>query len=1538
MAVCSRKSLPPAPLPQYRERVRRPCLHTITHLPSYHLRGYPVAFYATETSLLFTLWRYPFMTTPHDNSLAINPPSLPKGGGAIQSIGKGWGAVGASGAATFQIPLPLSAGRGSAPQLGLSYSSAAGNGLCGMGWNLSRDAITRRTQKGTPAYTCDDEIVGPGGDVLLPERNAQGAIVSTQVDRFRGQALSVSYKVTRHFPRVEGSFARIEYWQSSDTDTGFWLVHGADGSLHLYGKRDSAKLFPVDAPHKVAEWLLEESVSVTGEHLLYEYRCEDSRNLPADDDRDHSTQRYLTRVRYGNLTAHAPLYLWDEASLPQHWHFDLVLDYGERSMEQAAIPAYVASQSWPVRPDPVASFAYGFEVRTLRRCQQVLMFHHFDELGSAPVLVNRLWLEYGQCQGYSLLTAAISQACEGEELHELPPLEFRYEHFDLARRQYHRFEQMPGLDDGQTYQLVDLYGEGLAGVLYREDNAWRYREPMRDFTEGDPDAVTYGPWKQLPAQPLADSRKPLRQFLSDLTGDGRLDWIMAQPGFSGFFSLDPDRSWSGFTPFNAFPLEFFNPQGQLADLMGEGLHDLAMIGSRSVRLYASGRENGFERACEVLHDEDALPLPSDSRHELVAFSDVLGSGQQHLIRIRHNELRCWPNLGRGVFGKSFKLASLPFTHDEFDASCIRLADLDGSGAADLIYLDSEHARIFINQGGNGLDAPVLQAWPQGRRYDNTWQVSVADLQGLGCSSLVISIPHRAGEHWRLDFNDGCKPYLLAASNNNMGAATQAFYRSSALEWLEEKTEKLARGESAVCGLPFPVHVVVRQVQHDEITGNTLTQRLQYRCGYYDGQEREMRGFGLVLATDTAADVASETPHSPPLLTKTWYHTGRSIDEVLEQTNASDSQARVLGPTLLLRHDEASGEDTALPDIDRSLRQEVARALSGQMLRSEVFGFDGDARDALPYSVQQVRLGVRLLQPSSEHQRHAVLLPMTLETLVYQYERLMDDPQCNHSVQLRADRYGAVTHAVTIAYARRKHEIDTPPYSDEHEQTWWRDAFDPAQHRFYFSESRAQAIHLTVDPQYWRLGLPYQTRANAWSLSKAEVRLDQLSYEALLANDGLLGATAPRTLTALALQRYQGCAEGTANFLALADFSETAELDDTALQAYADVLEPAALDAKLIELGYTRMPAFLPAEPSRVLWSVRSGYATYGGAEAFYKVLAYRQSPAVGETRVEYDRYQCLPIKVIAADGCTTQAVYDYRSLQPVQITDPNDNQQQASYDAFGRLSLSSFHGTEMGEPVGFAPLNGQTMAGSIAEAIADDAAGLGDWASAYVYESDSWMGEPPAEGVADEFAIAQQVNAGRVTLNGRLRASARYQWHLGLLDAESAETLTPLVTQSRQPVRVAMFQADRYPGDPERQVRMSIDSFDGFGRSLQSKQRVEPGLAYQVDEDGALMPGEIQADPRWRVSERVEHDTKGQVIRVYRPYFANSDRYINDDSQRGAEHGYHDLQFYDALGRPTETWTAAGWLRRQRYAPWYSISEDENDTAEEVLAMRAANA
>ncbi|OUM09168.1 toxin [Pseudomonas syringae] len=1428
---------------------------------------------------------------------AVATPSLPKGGGAIQSIGKGWGAVGSSGAASLEIALPVSPGRGYAPALSLGYQSTSGNGLFGLGWNLSHGHVARLSSKGVPVYNDDDVMLGPSGETWLPERDDKGALVTTQVSSYNGQDLNATYQVLRYFARVEGAFDRIEHWFIDPVDPGFWLIHGADGSLHLYGKRASSRIADPTDMNRVAEWLLEESMNAVGEHILYEYKPEDGQGLPDDPPRDFSAQRYLSRVRYGNAEAHLMLYLWDEGLLNTlHWHFDLLFDYGERVTSAEPPPGYGEQFIWPVRSDPHSSFAYGFELGNVRLCRQVLMFHHFPkELGDSPLLTQRLLLEYQQTAlNYSLLSAAHSEAWDGTDWRQVdqqPPMQFQYTDFSHLAPVYTPLEFPAGLNDGQHYQMVDLYGDGLPGVLYQSDNAWLYREPIRD-TSGSADDVAYGPYQALPHIPVADSATPVRQALTDLTGDGRLDWVIAQPGMAGFFTLNPDRSWSRYATFSAFPTEFFHPLGQMADLIGDGLSDLALIGPRSVRLYANRRNDGFASAVNVPHDEDRLPLLSDSPTELVAFSDILGSGQQHLIRIRYNEIRVWPNLGRGRFGKGRLFASLPFTYETFDASRVRLADLDGSGASDLLYLQPDCFQVFMNEGGNGLAPGFDQPWPEGVRYDRFCQFSAADLTGLGVSSLVLTVPHMTPRHWSFYYaadraGSVYKPYLLKATDNNMGAAGEVRYRSSAQEWLDEKHELRAAGKAAVSELPFPVHVVVRQTVQDKITGNTLTQLFRYRQGFYDPHERKFRGFGLLLQTDTETPVQPQKGFTAPVLTKTWFHTGRHPVRPCDDYDRSDTEARLPGESLLTTYDATEQADRPVTEPDEDTLREMARSLAGSILRSEVFGLNADQQPGVLYSTQSYRYLVRQLRALNQYQRHASMLPLGLEVITYRYERdELEDPMCEHDVSLAWDRYGSTVHAVKVNCARRKQPHDTPPFEDAHQQRWWLESHDEAQQQVYLTEIRAEAIHLE-GAQSWRLGLPYRSRSNAMAVEKSALPTTQISYEHFVDPQGPL-AGIPRTLTGLSVQRYIHCGDGEATFQALPDATEIAELDDQALGAYQRVMDTATLVKKLIDIGYQQMPGFLPAD-SLNLWSVKRGFATYAGPENFFRPVTFRPSRSHGWSHVEYDAYSLFTTRVTDPAGCVTFAEYDYRVLQAKRIIDANQNSQEADYDAFGRLWATSFYGTERGEEVGFPPLN---RTGHY-------------WAS------------------ASEAALQPEYALGR-------QASALYY---------DGNTALGLVTV---PLASAALVADRYPEDPDQQIRISMASIDGFGRTLQTRQKVEDGDAYAVDQWGNFemeggKPKIVHASPRWRVSERVEYNNKGLAVRVYRPYFTNSHRYVNDASIRS--HNIVDKQFYDPLGRPTITLIAKGWMRRQTYRTWYVISEDENDTAEEVLANRkgAAN-
>src|SRR4029079_4702589 len=80
--------------------------------------------------------------------------SVPSGSGTIDGMGESFSAQLSTGIATFSVPLPLPRARGGAePALSLSYSSASGLGIAGMGWEIGVPSIARQTDRGVPKYS-----------------------------------------------------------------------------------------------------------------------------------------------------------------------------------------------------------------------------------------------------------------------------------------------------------------------------------------------------------------------------------------------------------------------------------------------------------------------------------------------------------------------------------------------------------------------------------------------------------------------------------------------------------------------------------------------------------------------------------------------------------------------------------------------------------------------------------------------------------------------------------------------------------------------------------------------------------------------------------------------------------------------------------------------------------------------------------------------------------------------------------------------------------------------------------------------------------------------------------------------------------------------------------------------------------------------------------------------------------------------------------------------------------------------------------------
>src|SRR5262249_33481383 len=228
-------------------------------------------------------------------------------------------------------------------------------------------------------------------------------------------------------------------------------------------------------------------------------------------------------------------------------------------------------------------------------------------------------------------------------------------------------------------------------------------------------------------------------------------------------------------------------------------------------------------------------------------------------------------------------------------------------------------------------------------------------------------------------------------------------------------------------LPFPVHVVERVTTYDRVSRNRFVTRYTYHHGYFDGVEREFRGFGRVDQLDTeelgaltasgelpASDNVDAASYVPPVLIRTWFHTGAflehgPISKQLEREYHAEPGLLDEQPRAMLL------EDTILPDgVTGSDAREACRALKGSILRREVYAVDGTEAELRPYVASEQSYTIVPIQPRGSG-KFAVFLVHPRESIEFHYERKLyeigdkrlADPRVTHAVTLECDAFGNV---------------------------------------------------------------------------------------------------------------------------------------------------------------------------------------------------------------------------------------------------------------------------------------------------------------------------------------------------------------------------------------------------------------------------------------------------------------------------------------------------------------------------------------------------
>lgn len=1486
------------------------------------------------------------MENQNTAAVTVAPLSLPKGNGTISGMGETLGGISQDGMLSLSLPFPLSPGRGDVPALSLNYHSGAGNGPFGMGWSCPVMSVARRTARGFPRWQDNDEFTGPDGEVLVP------ASASERRTTLRGQSLPECL-VTSYRPRTERHQYVIERWQPVNhvADT-FWIILTPDGGLHCLGKTAQARVADPQTSDAVAVWLLEESVNIRGEHQYWQYHAENNTGCDAQESAEHpqaGAQRYLSRVFYGNITpSDLPFVLNTPPVQVADWLFCVGFDYGDYGSGPA--PAFEPVADWAVRQDRFSDYRYGFEIRTRRLCRRVLMYQRVkqlqgdSELSTEMSLSGSLRFIYDESPVLTTLVAALREgapAADGEQA-SLPPLEFDWqEPAGSAGAQWLPVTDLANLNPLQSWQMVDLYGEGVPGILYRDEQAWWYCSPLGDSTGG----ITWSVPAPLPVTPFPAGHA----LLMDLTHSGKPDWIVTQPGIQGYFTLSPDNSWSSFIPLAALPTEFFHSSAQLQDLTGDGDPDLVLIGPGSVRLWQAN--DACWTPAQTVDSAGPVPLPVAGRNarRAVIFSDVLGSGQQHLVEIGADGVTVWPTLGYGRFGDARKLPGFSVLAEEFSPSRLYLADTDGSGANDILYVESDRIRIFLNESGNRFTETAPVRFPDGVRFDDSCQLQMADLQGLGVTDILLTLTHPQVQHWCCHLNTS-RPWLLSAMNNNMGTHHTFTYRSSVHYWLEEKKQ----APDAVCHLPFPVHTLWKHTAADEITGNRLTSEARYYQGVWDAQERELRGFARVEQRDTTLTPATETD-TPPLLIRNWYATGvENIDSQLFSQYWQDDTHHLAFYTPKLTVWQ-NNSDQPLPAQDD--RWWLQRAFRGCLLRSESYGQDGSAQQGIPYTVSESRWQARRLSQASGVS--PVVMVMPLESRSYHYERIIADPVISQSVNLKLNAEGLPVDILSISYPRRPAVSSADYPATLQPVSVVSDSLDDQQQNIYLSRVRARFFTvMAADTGGWLMGVADEQRNDVCQLPADRSPTAGFCHENLTGPGGIMATKEAQenadtwyekgvwTFAGKQKIRYttsQGDnpLTGAPTVQALVAFTETAVLDNTVFS----LTQAVTLTEKMLtDWGYFRMVDAVTADTNApvTIWGARQGYTDYGGQAQFWRPEAQRATLLTGKNRIHWDKHHCLPTGMTDAAGLTTTLTQvDYRFMLPVMMKDINDNQHQIIADSFGRPVGSRFSGTEGGNPVptGYSDLASVpfTVPKNVTEALA--LTGRIPLASFSVIAVDSWM---KPVGTAPLLMNGAQLKttlsaAGVISPDDRLYVLA-WQRYLRRHQTD-ADVLALNLWLGQQKNRLPPHQldvmTDRYDrgeGSELQQHRQTVRFSDGMGRPVQVAVRHENGIPEWLWTPGGLTKSDGKtSDTRWAVSGRTEYNNKGLPVRTYQPFFLNDWRYVSDDSAR--QDLYADTLFYDATGRHIRTRTAKGYLRRTGYYPWFTVSEDENDTAEEVSAL-----
>ena len=721
--------------------------------------------------------------------------------------------TGFSGEANITIPIAIPPGRANVmPDLKLTYSSSAGNGWIGLGWDIGIGSIQRQTRFGLDYNNNND---GNGkSSFVFQSPGASGDLV------FLG---SGNYGL-----KIETNFARFSYV------SGAWVVTAKDGTKYYYGTTQDSQ--QRNSSSQTYKWCLDKILDTNGNFMTISYLSDNG-------------EIYVSEIRYtGNGST-------------QPTNFVKFYYMGRSdSMTYGIGPNLVKVRNLLRAIEITASGTkvgiYGFEYQQAYHTQEPILYKVIQYDGNATYSTYNYQITGGTSLPPIVITfynneIELPAGGHSPESHALPGYKYIIGDFDGNGRAdymwiaYNSNKRVVYLSTGSgafngnsstanysysatnwSFATGDFNGDGKTDYLmvnkaynnechvYLSNGSGFPSTPV--ITAGNVTGNKYSTWLF---------------FTGDFNCDGRTDIMYINPvdgqravhlnGGSGTFNSAITGSATGSSYATArFVTGDFNDDGK-TDYMAVHANGAA------TEVFLSNGSGGFTKVTSsggYYANIQALKFET---------GDFNGDGKTDYmwVNAQNNTTYTYLATGNGQFASPETSSAGGNYAGLWD---LYTGDFNGDGKTDILWGKAGSNPVVYLSKGNGTFSSAITSsatFPSG-----SWKFAAGDFNGDGRADMIFldAATSTTNRSRLVALTNPTTPKSLLQSIKNMTGGTTTFeYKSSA--------------SFSNTMLPYVMPLVTKLTRNDGL-GNTAVTQYHYEKGLHNYPLREFWGFGYVKTT------------------------------------------------------------------------------------------------------------------------------------------------------------------------------------------------------------------------------------------------------------------------------------------------------------------------------------------------------------------------------------------------------------------------------------------------------------------------------------------------------------------------------------------------------------------------------------------------------------------------------------------------------------------------------------------------------------------